>query len=78
MTTTEKPSIIIAYWDTSDPNNKGWSWRAHWFDEDGEHEHEESGGFDGRSNLSDASVTSRARKAAGQAGRRSVSVRIHR
>jgi hypothetical protein len=65
-----RPGLIIAYWDTTDPNNLGWSWRAFWYDRDGEQTHEESGGFDGRKSLSDETITRRARSAAGHGGSR--------
>jgi len=65
MSRDKKPSLITAYWDVSDPSNKGWSWRAFWTSRTGEHEHEESGGFEGRESLSESTVASRARKAAG-------------
>lgn len=61
----DKPSIIIAYWDTEDSSNVGWAYRALWFDENGEISHEESGEFDGRENLSEKTIERRARAAAG-------------
>jgi hypothetical protein len=66
----ERPDLIVAYWDTSDPNNVGWAWRAFWYDEHDRVTHEESGEFEGRSNLSPDTITSRARKAAGHGGSR--------
>ena len=65
MAKRENPTIVIAYWDTSDPGNKGWAWRAIWYSRDGERQHEESGGFDGRSSLSETAIQRRARAAAG-------------
>lgn len=59
-----KPAIITAYWDT-DGSPAGWAWRATWLDETGGVEHEDSGGFDGRASLSDATVVKRAKSAAG-------------
>jgi hypothetical protein len=65
MAKRENPTIVIAYWDTSDPSNKGWAWRAIWYSRDGERQHEESGGFEGRSSLSETAIQRRAREAAG-------------
>lgn len=70
MARRKTPSIIIAYWDTQDPRNEGWAWRAIWYDDEGYQEHEESGDFDGREDLQAVSVKSRARRAAGFPGTR--------
>jgi hypothetical protein len=65
MARRENPTIVIAYWDTYDPFNKGWAWRAIWYSRDGERQHEESGGFEGDSSLSETDIMRRARAAAG-------------
>jgi hypothetical protein len=70
MSKREKPSLIIVFWDDSDPNNEGWSFRAYWYGDDGRKEHEESGGVEGRSSLSHDTLMRRARAAAGWPGTR--------
>lgn len=75
--TRQLPASITAYWSTEDPTNPGWAWRAVYTDDEGFPYREESGAFDGRESLKDASVVSRARKAAG-ASRSTVPVRIVR
>ena len=67
-----RPSIIIAYWDTSDPNNEGWAYRAIYVDDEGQvrSEWEESGEVQGRASLSEQTLMRRARAAAGYPGTR--------
>ncbi len=60
-----RPEHIEAYWDTSDPNNVGWAYRTHY-----PGGHQESGEIEGRRDLSDSTLTSRARAAAGFPGTR--------
>ncbi len=66
-----KPDHIEVYWDDQDSKNTGWAFRAHWSDG-----HEESGEIEGRSDMSDATLTSRARAAVGYPGTR-IPVRVH-
>jgi hypothetical protein len=71
-----KPDSIEVWWDTQDPHNLGWAFRAYWRDRSGRVEHEESGEVDGRSDLSDTTLVRRARAAAGYPGSR-IPVKIH-
>lgn len=73
-----KPHHITAYIDQDgDDPSSPWAWRATWLDREGRIEHEESGGFDGRRKLSDATAARRAKAAAGFS-RTKVPVRVSR
>lgn len=60
-----KPTKIEVSWDTQDPSNPGWAWWAY----DGK-DLLDSGPLQGRRNCSNATLTTRARAAAGVRGTR--------
>jgi len=66
----DRPDDIRVYWDRQDPRNEGWAYNAYWRDERGRITHEDSGPIEGRRDMSDATLTSRARAAVGYPGTR--------
>jgi hypothetical protein len=77
-TTSRRKMKITAYWDETDTNNHGWSWRAVVWDL-AESEYpigEDSGGIDGTKRLSLSSVARRVRRAIGSQAR-GVAVHIY-